>query len=99
MTELSNILGWTVPLSPLPLLLGVMESLDGSRTDKLFLGVATMVAKRDIAVAWKDPASPPITKWRKEVDWCAMQEKPVYEARGCPAKYGRIWDKWLGLVK
>lgn len=97
--EITEVLGWEVPLAPLNILLGVTDGLDGSRADKLFLNTALTVAKRDIAANWLNPTALTITRWRRGVDWCVAQEKPLYEARGCSRKYCKIWGRWVGVIE
>lgn len=97
--ELSEVLGWEVLSNPVHVLLGVTEGLDGSRAEKHFLNTALMVAKRDIAVHWLSPTTPTLAHWCRGVDWCAAQERPLYEARGCPKKFHKMWGKLVGVVE
>ncbi|KAJ1119448.1 hypothetical protein NDU88_007634 [Pleurodeles waltl] len=96
--EISEVLQEEVKRSPLPLLLGVMGDTELRRADRSFLGVACLVAKRDIMADWKARVAPALAKWRRGVDWCAQREKLVYEARGCLHKHKKIWGKGEDVV-
>lgn len=97
--ELTEVLGWGVPLDPTHVLPGITEGLDGTRAEKLFLNTALVVAKRDIAAHWLDTTAPTLARWRRDVDWCAAQERPLYVARGCPKQFCRMWGKWVGVIE
>lgn len=58
-SELTHTLCWQVPHDPMRMLLGVFDGLDGSRADKLFLGTALAVAKRDRGCMGKSPVPHP----------------------------------------
>ncbi|KAJ1153199.1 hypothetical protein NDU88_005960 [Pleurodeles waltl] len=89
--EVSKVLHSEVEMVPFPLLLGAMGEMGLRRADRIFLGEVCLVAKRDIMIEWKAEAAPTLTMWRRGVDLCALCEKSVYEARGCPNKYNKIW--------
>ena len=72
-----------------------MERVGGRKGVRTLIGMATMIAKRDIASKWNQEIAPTIVDWRKGMDRCAILEKPIYEARGCPGKYNKIWGSWL----
>ncbi|KAJ1155328.1 hypothetical protein NDU88_008058 [Pleurodeles waltl] len=92
--EISGVLQENIEREPLPLLLGIMGDTRLRRSDRAFLGMACLIAKRDIMADWKARCAPTLTKWRRGLDRCAHREKLVYEARGCPNKYDRVWGKW-----
>ncbi|KAJ1205837.1 hypothetical protein NDU88_001262 [Pleurodeles waltl] len=96
--EISGVLQEEVERLPVPLLLGVMGDIGLRRSDRTFLGVACLVAKRDIMTEWKAKNAPTLTKWRRGVDWCAQREKLIYEARGCLNKHNKIWGRWEGTA-
>ena len=50
--EVSRVLEEEVELTPRLALLGIMFDMGGSRGDRTFIGMATMIAKRDIAKNW-----------------------------------------------
>ena len=95
--ELTQVLGTEISLAPTVVLLGLLEGVGRGRKERSFIGVATMVAKRDTARKWNQPEPPTMTEWRKGVDWCAGLEKPMYGARGCPQKHDKTWGKWLSV--
>ncbi|KAJ1155451.1 hypothetical protein NDU88_008181 [Pleurodeles waltl] len=96
--EISLTLQVDMELTPLTSLLGVMGDSGLRRAERTLLGVACLVAKRDIVADWKANKAPALTKWKRGMDWCAQSEKLVYEARGCPNKYHKIWGRWEGMT-
>lgn len=91
---LADVLGWEIPCDPKLALLHVMEGIGGNIYKRHFLLLGLTLAKRDIARHWKAPASPPFTAWLSGLDFCMALERPIFKARGCPRKHGRIWRRW-----
>ena len=99
--ELAQILEREITLTPRLAILGITFDLGGARGDRILVGVATLLAKRDIAKRWMSPLPPTVKEWRTGMDWTAKMEERVYVARGCPKKHTRVWGKWWefhGLV-
>ena len=90
----SRVLGRDIILTPKTALLEITFEWGGSRGERRFLGMATMIAKRDIAKHWMAKQSPRLSTWRSGMDWVSKLEEPIYNARGCPQKHHRIWGKW-----
>ena len=74
--------------------MGITFEVGGPRGDRKLVGLATLIAKRDIAQNWRASQAPPIKKWRAGMDWVSKIEEQVYIARGCPGKHAKIWGKW-----
>lgn len=91
---LSEVLGWELPTSPRFALLHVMEGVGGNIYKRHLLWLGLVLAKRDIALVWKASQAPPLSKWKAGLDFCMGLEKPIFEARGCPNKHYKIWQRW-----
>ena len=75
-------------------LLGILYDVGGHRAQRTFIGMATTLAKRDIARHWMAKTPPTIEEWRRAMDWSAKIEEPVYIARGCPMTHKQLWGGW-----
>ena len=53
-----------------------------------------MVARRNVTQLWGAVNPPSVEKWKADLDGCMVAEKVVYESRGCPRKWNKIWCKW-----
>ena len=62
--------------------------------DRKLVGMATIIAKRDIAQNWMSSQIPQLARWKAGMDWASKIEEHVYVARGCPGKHTKIWGKW-----
>ena len=94
LTCLENVLEIQVPRDPRCVLLHCSDKLDGNRYRRALLWLGLVVAKRDIARAWKAINSPSVEVWRQGLDHCMSLERPVYIARRCPNKFYKIWTTW-----
>ena len=91
---LSGVCGRPIALTPRVGLLGLLFDVGGNRASRRFVGMATLLAKREIARYWMRPVSPSMSEWRAAMDWAAKTEEPIYLARGCPHKHSKIWGMW-----
>ena len=91
---ISRVLDREIELTPRSALLGILFDLGGRRGERAFIGMATMIAKRDIARNWMSREAPKLSVWKAGVDWVSKLEEPIYAARGCPGKHEKIWGKW-----
>ncbi|KAJ1159846.1 hypothetical protein NDU88_000350 [Pleurodeles waltl] len=57
--------------------------------DKVLIGLATLVTKRDIARNLETPSLLKLKQQHAGMDWCAEQEEPIYIAWGCSAKLSK----------
>ncbi|KAJ1172916.1 hypothetical protein NDU88_004758 [Pleurodeles waltl] len=101
-SEISMVPAHPIDLSPRVALLDFLEELAGPQAKRIFIGMACLVAKRDITHHWKQPTPPVLTAWRKRVNWCAYQGTPIYQARDAPknmTNYGEVVDlSWVACL-
>ena len=75
-------------------ILHIEEDMDHNRYRGALIHLGLVLAQREIALHWKDPAAPHMGAWKKAMDLCMTREVAVYCARGCPHKHAKIWHVW-----
>ena len=75
-------------------LLNIWGATDLSRSQRIWTTLGLGVAKRNIARKWGSDLAPLLMEWKKDMDWCMLAEKVIYESRGCPQKWRKIWGNW-----
>ena len=92
--ELLKVLNYEIDLTPRIALLGILFDVGVTRDKRTFIGMETILAKRDIAKHWMGRTPPTIKEWSMAMDWSAKLEEPIYVSRGCPLKHKCIWAGW-----
>ncbi|XP_041429991.1 protein max isoform X1 [Xenopus laevis] len=82
--------------SPELCLLGITEGLDLGSSERICLLQLVHFAKKAILMNWKATAPPSLRFWKKLINNVLPSQKLTYQARGCPGKFGKIWNAWLG---
>lgn len=75
-------------------ILGVTGDITWPKQCKTWLALASVIAKRNIARLWGANAAPTMKDWEKDLDRCQRAEQVVYQSRGCPQKWEKIWTAW-----
>lgn len=88
-------MGSPVQLDPKPCLLGLLPDATMDRFLAIFLSETLFCARKLVAKHWMRTISPTIRAWVGEVNASLSYKKVLYRHRGCPAKYHKIWDRWL----
>lgn len=91
---LHDTMGSPLALQPKPCLLGIHPESDMNKCIKIFLNETLFSARKVIARQWMRTNPPEFSAWLIEVN-SIRYKKLIYTHRGCPAKYGKIWDRWL----
>ena len=95
--ELSRVLEHEIDLTPKIALLGILFAVGDTRAKRTFIGIATILAKRDIAKHWMGKNPPTIKEWSTAMDRSAKLEEPIYLSRGYTLKHkrklGNRWDE------
>ena len=81
-------------ITPKLALLNIWEPTDLNRAQRTWVALALIIAKRNVARLWGTNTVPTLTEWEKNLDWCMLAEKVIYESRGCPKKWTKIWGEW-----
>lgn len=89
-------MGSPLTLCPKQCLLGIFPDPDSDKFHKIFLQESLFMARLLIARKWLQPLPPTLQEWISAVNTVLPYKKEIYAHRGCPAKYGKIWDAWLG---
>lgn len=88
-------MGSPVQLDPRPCLLGLFPDTITDRSLLTFLSESLFGARKLIAKYWLRTDSPTLQIWFREVNASLPYKKVMYRHRGCPAKYHKIWNRWL----
>uniref|UniRef100_A0A803J2H9 Reverse transcriptase domain-containing protein n=1 Tax=Xenopus tropicalis TaxID=8364 RepID=A0A803J2H9_XENTR len=80
-------------------LLGHTEGLTLPSGDRICLQQLLHYAKKAILLTWKNMEPPTLGFWIKLVDDTLPRQKLTYLARGCPAKFDKIWSCWLTVPR
>lgn len=67
-------------------LLNVLEPTDLKGREKTWVALGMIVAKRNTARLWKAHEAPTLIASKRDMDWCMVMERTIYESRGCPKK-------------
>lgn len=89
-------MGSPLKLCPKQCLLGVFPDPDSDKSHKIFLQETMFIARLLIARKWLQATPPTFQEWILAVNNVLPYKKEIYTHRGCPAKYGNIFDMWLG---
>lgn len=80
---------------PIPLLLGIVDTLEAPQANKTFVFYAAFYSRKVILLHWKG-SSPPTTQfWRTLINKALPLYKLTYLACNCPKKCAKIWDPWV----
>lgn len=91
---ITAVLGAQLTLEARRCILNVWEPTDLNSKQIIWVTLALMVAKRNIAQKWGAIQPPTVSAWKKDMDWCMFREKIVYIARRCPRKWNQILTEW-----
>ena len=91
---INGVNGIDTNMTPSLCLLNIWGATDLSRAQRLWTTLGLGIAKRNIARKWGSDLAPLLNDWKKDMDWCMLAEKVIYESRGCPQKWKKIWEDW-----
>ena len=91
---LNEVVKYEEPKSVKLCILNIWDATDQNRMQKIWYALGLMIAKRNIAKNWGAEVMPSLYEWKKDLDWCMITEKVIYEGRGCFKKWAKIWGEW-----
>ena len=91
---MGEVLDCTLQPSPKWCLLNIWTPLDINRMERIWTTLGFIVAKRNIVRLWGAINPPRLQDWKQDMDWSMLAEKTIYEGRGCPRKWEKIWVSW-----
>lgn len=94
-TFIHDEMGSPLSLCPKQCLLGVFPDPDSDKYHKIFLQESLFIARLLIARKWMQITPPTLREWISNINNVLPYKKEIYAHRGCPTKYGRVWDTWL----
>ena len=93
--ELSDIIGTTIPTEPRIILLGDTSMIKVNKNKLKFIRIALIIANKCIAMQWKDEHPPTSARWTDELASCLPNEKIMYNLKGKPGEFKKIWGGFL----
>lgn len=75
-----------VPCDPIPLLLGIVDTLAASKSKKLFVFYVAFYAKKVILLQWKGSSPPTIQQWQTLINKALHLYKLTYLGCNSPKK-------------
>lgn len=85
----------SIPTDPKLCVLGVLDSLQLQKFSKEAIAIALFQACRVILTHWKSDTLPTCKEWIVYMGDTLHLEKFIYQQRGCPDKFEKIWVPWL----
>lgn len=89
-------MGSPLRLCPKQCLLGICPDPDSDKFHIIFLKETLFIARLLIARKWLRIETPTIQEWIAAVNIVLPYKKEIYAHIGCPSKYEKIWNSWLG---
>ena len=82
-------------LDPKVFLLSYLGEVEGDRYTKLSITFALFYARREILLRWRGTELPTVSSWLATIHRVLPLYRLTYEGRNCPAKFEKIWSKWI----
>lgn len=83
-----------VPCHPRICQLGILNEEQWPKYTRILLWEMLFIARKAIALEWNWSAPRSIRQWIRMVNHLLPYEKLIFEHRGCPGKYSKVWDVW-----
>lgn len=83
----------SIPTDPKPCLLGILDELLIKEHSKQASARALFQAQ--IIRHWKATDSPTLKVWIAQMEDTLRLEKYIYQHKGRPHKFNKLWDPWL----
>lgn len=87
-------MGSPLQLDPKTCLMGLLPDVTINQFLATFLYETLFSAWKLLAKCWMRN-TPTIHAWIGEINSTLPYKKVIYRHRGCPAKYHKVWDRWL----
>lgn len=88
-------MGSPLQLDPRPCILGLLSEINVDKFFVTFLHKSLFLDRRLITRYWMRATPPTVQMWKIEVNTTLPYKRVIYLHRGCPAKFGQVWDRWL----
>lgn len=97
--HIQNILHIQIPLVPRLFILGLYPyTLRIRKSQKMFLDLGLLLAKRLVAINWKDIIRPSIGRWLSELSTTLPLEKITYTIKHKMHLFHQIWDPFIEYI-
>lgn len=95
MDLLNSITSAPLPVSMSVCLLGLVETILPTMSERVFANITFFYARKAIVLHWKKPWSPTLSYWKQLVNNNLPLYRDTYMNRGRPSKYDKVWARWL----
>lgn len=95
METLNRVFQTTIPLDPIHCILGVLEDTVPEEMTRIAITRALFQARKLILLGWKSTSPPSVRSWITHMGNTLIMEKHIYQHRGSPNRFERIWAPWL----
>lgn len=97
--NIQNILQIQLPLIPQLFILGIYPgNLKIRKNHRTFVDLSILLAKRVIALAWKDTSRPNVSRWLAELSIVLPLEKITYTIKHKQHNFHQIWDPFINYI-
>lgn len=97
-TTTSRIIGHKILQDPELWMMGDMRSINARQEKKYLILLAGTAAKKCILTNWKSEDSPSTKQWINELTSYCTPEKILYNIRGKPKTFEKIWGPFLNFL-
>lgn len=85
----------TVQMDTKPFLLGIVDDIPTGDDQKQAIARALFQARKLILRHWKAVVPPALREWLAQMGDTLRLEKYIYQHRGRPQKFDKLWSPWL----
>lgn len=96
---LTDVTGTTILAEPRVILLVDTSMVKVVKSELKFIRIALITANKCIAMHWKDVEPPSTTRWTSELVSCIPYEKIMYNLKGKPGEFKKIWGGFLTFLE
>ena len=98
--EIQNILSINVTPEPKFFILGLYPvGHKFRRSERMFIDICLLQAKRVVALSWKSPDKPSIAMWFRELCLCLPLEKITYTLKDKLEVFQEVWGHFIRYIK
>lgn len=86
-----------MPTDPKHCLLNVIDELGWEESTRVAITRVMFMARKLIMTHWISEEPPAHKEWINAIGELLQKEKIIYQHRGCPQKFEKIWGLWLNV--
>lgn len=98
--QIEKIISKKITLDPSLFILALYpEKHNFSKTDSIFIDISSLMAKRCIALTWKNVSGPSASQWLKQMLSCLPLERITYIRKAKQHLFEKIWRPFIDFIK